>query len=355
MQTAVLSIPIRRPLTLLLLIAFVLASFWPTVSYAQSNSVNVQRFEFPVVLSDNLVGYLYTRQGNPNDTEQCGKRSNTLQVALHGGTYNHKYWDAGVVNGVDYSYANYMAGQCYSVLALDRLGTGESSKPSGDFINLAVEADSISQILSSLRTNRNPIHKKFKRIVLVGHSFGSLLSIFTLGEYGNVADGLVATGWINAPGSTPLTEEIVGPLLGSAEINAPSQLRAALFYDQFTSANYDPDVVNHDNENLIDILPRAFFLDGIAIFTARTLEDVAQIKALTHSDQVNVPVFVQTGDHDVLFPTLFVGPEASFYSNAPSVTIDDLSNIAHGFNTHLGHLTGWQHIADWINQVIVNG
>lgn len=349
----------KKFLAVLLFASLLLTTISGAVFAQSSDSlVDVQRVAFPVTLADNqtytLVGYLYMPHGNPNNLPQCGKRSDTVQVTLSGATYNHKYWDAndgGPINGATYSYARYMAGQCYGVLTLDRLGTGESSRPSGDFINKTVEADALAQVLSALRTTHNPAHRKFKRIVLVGHSFGSFLSVFTLGEYGNVADGLVVTGWIQSPGTVPLTPEYVQQLLQTPYITVVPEVRAALYY---SPAAADPAVIAYDNANLSDTLPRGFFLDGVGVFTARALGDVAQIKALTKSDQVNVPVFVQLGDNDVLFPSALAVNEASFYSNAPLVNVDNLTNIGHGFNLHTNHLTGWQHIDAWIDGNIVN-
>ena len=316
-----------------------------------ANHVEATRIAFPVTLADGqtytLVGYLYDQHGNPNNVGNCGERSHTIQVLLHGGTYNHKYWDAGLINNTNYSYASYMAGQCYTVLALDRLGTGESSKPDGDFINKVNEADAIAQILTSLRINHNPTQRKFKRIVLVGHSFGSFLSVFTLGEYGNVADGLVVTGWLQAPGTVPLDPALVGQLLQTPYIAATPEIRQALFFYPDTT---DPAVAAYDNANLADAMTRGFFLDAISVFAARDPQagDIAQVKALTKVDQVNVPVFIQLGDHDVLFPAAFGGNEASYYSSSPSVTLETLPNIGHGFNVHTNHLEGWQQIDSWI-------
>src|SRR5512134_1855726 len=84
-------------------------------------SVQVDRVAFPVTLSDNqvytVVGYLYTPQGN--NEHICEERRDSVQVLLHGGGYDHRYWDAGTINGSEYSYAHEMARRCYSVLALD--------------------------------------------------------------------------------------------------------------------------------------------------------------------------------------------------------------------------------------------
>ena len=240
----------------------------------------------------------------------------------------------------------FMAGQCYTVLALDRLGAGESSRPDGDFLDLPNDADSIAQILVSLRTKQNPTHRKFKRIVLVGHSFGSLDAIYTLGEYGNVADALVVTAWLNSPGTVPIDPAFFAQLLQNAYIEVPGAARTALFY-YLPSA--DQAMVDIDNATLATTLTRGYLLDGIDIFTARALGDIAQIKSLTKADQVSAPVFIQVGDNDVLFPSALGGDEANFYSNAPSVNMDLLTNIGHGFNLHLNHLEGWLHIDVWID------
>lgn len=342
----------KKLLSTLLITAMLLIG---SASSVFADHVEATRVEFPVILSDNqsytLVGYLYSQHGNPNNLGDCGQRSHTIQVLLHGGTYNHNYWDAGVINNTNYSYANYMAGQCYTVLALDRLGTGESSKPDGDFVNKVTEADAVAQILTSLRTNHNPTQRKFKRIVLVGHSFGSFLSVYTLGEYGNVADGLVVTGWLHAPGTVPLDPGLVQQLLQTPYILSTPEIRQALFFHLPTT---DSAVIAHDNANLADAMTRGFFLDAINVFTARHPEvgDMAQVKALTKVDQINTPVFVQLGDHDVLFPSGFGGSEAGYYSSSPSVTVDNLINIGHGFNLHTNHLDGWQHIDGWIANTI---
>src|SRR5215216_2902618 len=209
---------------------------------SQTGTVEVNRVEFPVVLSDNqmytIVGYLYEKEDHTK--EGCKKKHDTVQVLLHGGTYNHKYWDAGTVNGVDYSYARFMAEQCYSVLALDRLGAGESSKPGGDFLDKDENAASIAQVLISLRASNNPTGRKFKKVVLVGHSLGTFSGIYTLGTYGNIADAFVATGWVTAPGVVPLDPEFAQAALAFPYILFPSEVRSALFYYP-TSA--DPDVI----------------------------------------------------------------------------------------------------------------
>jgi len=264
---------------------------------------------------------------------------------LHGGTYNHRYWDAGTINGVDYSYARFMAARCYAVLALDRLGAGESSKPDGDFLDKDENAASIAQVLISLRTPYNPTQRKFKQIVLVGHSLGTFSAVYTLGTYGNIADALVATGWVDAPGVVPIDPAFVEATLAEPYIVFPAEVRTALFY---YAPSADPDVIAFDNASLADAYTRGFWLDTIDVLTARALGDVDAIKALTRVDQVAVPVFIQLSDFDILAPAAFAGPEADFYVNAPTVTVNILTDMGHCYNLHLNHLDGWEAIAAWI-------
>jgi len=145
----------------------------------------------------------------------------------------------------------------------------------------------------------------------------------------------------------PLDPALVEQLLQAPYINGTPEIRQALFFFPDTS---DPAVIAYDNANLADAMTRGFFLDAINVFTARhpAVGDPAQVKALTKVDQVNTPVFIQLGDHDVLFPAAFGGSEASYYSSSPSVTVDNLANIGHGFNVHTNHVEGWQHIDAWI-------
>src|SRR4051812_35054580 len=74
----------------------------PTLSPERSDGtgLDVTRLEFPVILSDRatsgIAGYLYSE-----DVQS----ERPLQLLLHGGTYDHRYWDLPATNGSDYSYA----------------------------------------------------------------------------------------------------------------------------------------------------------------------------------------------------------------------------------------------------------
>ena len=298
------------------------------------NLLKVDRVDFSVTLSDGntytIAGFLYYK-GN--------FRNRPLQVLVHGGTYNHKYWDAPPINGQSYSYARFMAEEGYALLAIDQLGTGESSKPAGDFVTLNETTLSIHQVLAQMRSGNNPLGYAFQQIVLVGHSFGSINSIFVQGTYHD-ADALVVTALGHVPHELPIPPELIIELAKFPYFPLPAEARSALFY--FADAA-DAEVIANDNLNLADLLTRGqLFTTFAAVFNP----------AADRVGAVTGPVLVQLGEHDALWPSLYAGGEAAFWTNASSVTVESLPSVGHAFNTHLDNKTGWKSINRWIRSTL---
>jgi pimeloyl-ACP methyl ester carboxylesterase len=292
-------------------------------------ALRIERRVFPVTLSDgntySLVGYLYY---------QGSLRNRPVQVLTHGISYNHTYWDVPSINGLQYSYVEYMAHQQYAVLALDMLGTGESDRPEGDLFNLANSVSALHQVTQQLRAQA--ADGMFEKIVYVGHSNGALISTVTQALYRD-ADALVLTGWMNSYRVVALDPKLVEALLANPYIHVPTEVRTAFFYDPASS---DPDVVAYDNANLADTLTRGQFLDLL-----RAMSDPAYIPTA----QVTGPVLVQMGENDPVAPAALADQEAASYPNA-RVTVEKLRAIGHCFNTHYRHYEGWAQIDAWIRR-----
>lgn len=304
-----------------------------------------QRIEFPVTLSDDhkytVVGYLSTQAGGGRGP----LKSRTLQVVVHGGTYDHEYWDASTLHGVDYSYARHMAERGYAVLALDMLGTGESSQPPGDFVNLAESSGAIAQILAQVREPGHPCAHTFDKVALIGHSIGTITSIYSLGRHGPLVDALVATGWAHVPRVIPVDPSAFEQPLQRASVVFPADFRTRLFYHLPTT---DPAIIQYDNDHLANGLPRALMLDVVGLMTALGIGDPAQIKAASLVDRVAVPVLVQLGQYDLIAPSSLAAQEGSFFGASPGVTVQTLADIGHDFNLHLNHLSSWHKIDAWL-------
>jgi len=303
--------------------------------------IEVDQVSFPVRLSDGnnyqITGYYY-HQGPP--------RNRILQVAVHGATHYHVYWDLPEVNGVSYSYARYMVAQGYDVLAIDQLGTGASSQPDGDFVTLPETASALHQVLQSLRKPHNPTGRKHKDIALVGHSNGSLTSIYATGTYHD-ADALVTTAWMNVPHALPFDPAAIMATVTTPYIPAttfPLGFWIGVFY--------------HVPSADLQLVATEYSLLGPAVQARGQFGDLffyATHTNLTRSTQVTVPVLVQNGDFDTIQPSGLMGPEPTFYPNAPSVTLNYLTAMGHHVNGHINHLQSWTQIDAFVQQKLGHG
>jgi pimeloyl-ACP methyl ester carboxylesterase len=303
------------------------------------SSIKVERLVFPVSLSSgpaNVVGYLYYHGSYQN---------RPLQVLVHGATYNHAYWDFPTVNGVDYSYAQYMAAQKYAVLAIDLPGAGESDKPAGAGLGLADTGESVRQVVEAMRSGANPTAHRFGPIVLVGHSAGSIAATYAQANW-NVADALVSTASRHLVGEVlnlqvtqailPLLFQLVGAFQAVPYFSLPAANRTALFYYPPAA---DPVVIAVDNATA-DQWTNGQLLSTFFAFLN---------PAIDQPWQVTGPVLIQLGTHDVLFPADLPEIELALWPSA-SAEIQTLSGIGHDFNLHLNHEAGWQAIDAWIRQ-----
>ena len=84
----------------------------------------------------------------------------------------------------------------------ERAPVNGPGQPDGDFVTLDETANALHQVLASLRSPENPTGREFSRIGLVGHSNGSLTSIYATGTYHD-ADALVTTAWMHVPHPLP--------------------------------------------------------------------------------------------------------------------------------------------------------
>lgn len=94
----------------------------------------------------------------------------------------------------------------YSILIYDRLGVGQSDKPDAYEITQApLEVEILNQLAILARsgklvppslTIKNVQVPAFSKIVLVGHSFGTIVSSGVMSKYGNTIDGAVFTALV---------------------------------------------------------------------------------------------------------------------------------------------------------------
>ncbi|MEU4745354.1 alpha/beta hydrolase [Actinosynnema sp. NPDC023658] len=114
--------------------------------------------------------------------------ADTVQVLIPGSTYNSSYWD--FPDG-RHSFRAAQNAAGIATLALDRLGTGRSSKPLALTLTAFVQADAVHQVVQGLRSGA--YGTGFDRVVVGGHSLGSAIAVVEAGTYRDV-DGVLLTG-----------------------------------------------------------------------------------------------------------------------------------------------------------------
>lgn len=226
----------------------------------------------------------------------AGANPTAVQLLVHGGTYNRAYWD---LPGVpeSYSYQRNMAREGRATFAVDRLGTGASTRPPSLPLLISLEARNLHEVVQHLRAGRVG-GTAYEKVVIVGHSVGSGIVAMEAATYKDV-DGVVLSGMTHMPNVPALT---LGAALGLQPVFLDSILstlgsdplyfttrpgaRAGLFYDLDDAEQLvvDADEATKDQISVPGMGTVAVF--GIVLPTTRGIE---------------VPVFNAVGTDDVLF------------------------------------------------------
>jgi hypothetical protein len=117
--------------------------------------------------------------------------SKSIQFLIHGLGFDQAYWDF----APGYSYIDAVALAGYPTFSYDRLGTGASSHPDPiQVVQAPLEVEIAHSLIQSLRTS-SLSKNAFKKVIVVGHSFGSVQSVAIAANHPKDADAVVLTGF----------------------------------------------------------------------------------------------------------------------------------------------------------------
>jgi pimeloyl-ACP methyl ester carboxylesterase len=264
----------------------------------------------------------------------------SVQVLLHGNTYDHRYWDAGVIGGANYSYAQFMAQRDHHVLALDLPGTGDSARPDGDEVNFEGTGAAITEIIARLRRDADQLGTSGARVVLIGHSLGAILAVYIQSRR-SPADILIPTG----VGVSPLERlshfqaGVIETALEDKYIRLDSETRGRTFYHP---ASADPEVIEFDNHHLRTAMPRGIYRDAVAC--RRSLE-------VSGAADITCPVYIQLGANDPVAPASNASAERACWTGTRSVEIESLPEMGHCFNLHRNRELSWTGIDTYLRNL----
>jgi pimeloyl-ACP methyl ester carboxylesterase len=136
--------------------------------------------------------------------ERC---SGELQILVHGAGGDHRYWDW-PLDPDSYSYVEWLAHRGVASLNLDRLGCGSSSRPPAAELTLEAQSHALAQIVDHVRAGLPDMgSESFSRVVLVGHSMGSVVAGATALRDPAV-DAVVLTGYMPVDGTVEMGDEL---------------------------------------------------------------------------------------------------------------------------------------------------
>lgn len=327
------------------LCALTLALLVPSGAEAQG-SLRCQELTFPVTLSPSdatvydVFGILCSRGGVQNKT---------FQITLHGSTYSRLYWDWPFQPAI-YSYMRYATTAGYAVLNLDRIGIGRSDRPPAAELTIESNAYVVHQIVQALRGGDLVVPPfgriRAERVVLVGHSLGSVISIQEAATYDDV-DGVVLTGVTHtvtpALGELSLYPASLDPRFSGSGIpdgylTTVPGTRGIFYHAPF----YSRRVLAIDEQNKETVTPG---------------ELETAVPALGLSGEIHVPVLVVVGNNDRAFctdPSCLesgsIATEPSFYPDDACARAIAIPGAGHDLNLHFQAPYTYLTILQWINR-----
>lgn len=281
-----------------------------------------------------LAAWLCTRSTGPHQT---------VIIASPTGFTAHHYWDWPYEKET-YSFVRHATQAGYAVLNYDRIGNGESERANAALINLETESYILHQLVDLLRAGRIG-GTPFARVVTIGNSFSTFISVMEAATYQDV-DAVINTGiWVG-----PRAE-------GLAELFAA-----------FHPAQSDPKFADRDippgyattlpgSRKLFFHLPAA---DPAMVELDERMKDTATAgEAATFPDwipltrRVSVPVLSVMGDHDFLFcrpECASGGPEEqrerTFWSPETCFEVHVVEDAGHALQWHRGGAARFRELAE---------
>ncbi|WP_307868501.1 alpha/beta hydrolase [Umezawaea beigongshangensis] len=296
----------------------------PTPVPAGAAPVTCQDLRVPVTIAgtaQTVHGTLCTPRG-----------AKTVQVLVPGGTYNSSYWDISFTPEVR-SFRAAMNKAGFATLAVDRLGTGSSSKPPSALLTATTQAHAMHQVVGAVRP-------QFEKVIIGGHSIGAAMAMIEAGTFHDV-DGVLVTGMTHRMNLTtvlpvlanmipaPLDPKFLGRGLDVGYLTTGGGTRYSAFHRPGPNV---PGAISWD-ESTKDVFAATESVDTLVLTNA----------LIPATRLIDVPVLLVVGDD-----THFCGPplgsdcssaEALRRSEAPyfSAAAELRTHVLHGYGHSINY------------------
>lgn len=332
--------------TFKLLLAFILGACLPAdTASALKIECEVVYLDVALVAGSDETDSIYAEicsKGNKKSKET------PVQILIHGGSYDHRYWNPGWDK--DYSYVDYMVKKDYTVINIDRVGVGYSSKPENPMtVDFDVAAYTIHQIVQMVKgdgiSTFNFGNVQRDKVVLVGFSFGSMIATMEAATYNDV-DGLVLQSYSHTVGPAGLASyNLAYPANNEPKFNG-------LDTNYFTTLpNVRPELFFYED----NVEPYILHTDELIKQTYSLAELMSIEGSMAASYNVSVPVFLIVGDYDFIacdLPSCTAAGslvnEHTHFPLAPSFEYEIVEDAGHTLNWHKKPKNIFKAMEKWI-------
>ena len=339
-----------RRLTVLLVVAIGLLAGPPTGADA---APGCQSLRVPVAVDGVPGAGLYGELCRPTG------QARAVQLLVHGAGYNHLYWDW-PVDPAHYSYVRRALAAGYATFNVDGLGAGASTRPASELLSPEHHAQALHGVVAQLRSGAIG-GTAFRRVIWVGHSFGSLYGWLEADRYRDVdAFVLTATAHVVKPSGlstatadtypAQLDPKFAGLGLDGGYLTTVPGTRDDLFYYAHGAerANIAAD------ELLKDLTSGAELGQAIPLLDSAPPETAP-------SRAIDVPTLLVVGAQDALF----CGPpdgldctaqnlraqEAPYYSRKARLDVRVVPSTGHSLQLHRSAARTSGEILDWVGRL----
>jgi pimeloyl-ACP methyl ester carboxylesterase len=267
-----------------------------------------------------------------------------VALLVPGGGFTRRYFDLELPGHAGYSSAMRLAERGIVSVAIDNLGTGESSKPAdGNRVTLDVAASAVAEVVRQLRVSAAQgtlpglpgLAAGSVAVVGIGHSLGGCIVTLVQGTH-EACDAVGILGFSCQYIRTavdPATGERLRPRTPAGRGYNRSDPRENR--ERFYTSSVPLAVIEAEEA------ARVAMPDGVAevLIPGRSAADAARIAA---------PVLLGFGEFDVS-PDPYAEP--GFYRSSSDVTLLILPDAAHCHDSSAGRIGFWNRIGDWMETV----
>lgn len=293
------------------LVASIVFGMRPGGSNAEPAGPDVVQFQ----LSDGnrMAGYVYGRSPH-----------RPLVVLVHGASDTHAVFDF----APGYRAARELAHRGFGVIAVDRVGYGASTRPPGDSLGFATQAQQLHEVIGALRGGA--LGYTPSEIVTLGPSAGGDIVMVEAGTYHDV-DGVIVA--FNTSALQPALFEVdVGAWFAQGPyFDFGVDFRTRFFYAEPWATDR---IIALDNATR-SLVPRAEILSALNNESAASRDDI------------DVPVLLMQADHDALFVPV---DDSALFASSPDVTFRLLRHAGHkGFSHPSSKEAAVHAVARWLD------